>query len=68
MKHVYKDYLMESQGNKYVMPISHYHNKLMQDIDDAEWMSDFERADRMADEEKQIREDIESGALWYPLF
>ena len=59
---------MESQGNKYVMPISHYHNKLMQDIDDAEWMLDFERADRMADEEKQIREDIESGALWYPLF
>lgn len=59
---------MESQGNKYVMPLSQYHSKLMQDIDDAEWMSDFERADRMADEEKQIRQEIESGALWYPLF
>ena len=59
---------MESQGNKYVVPISHYHNKLMQDIDDAEWMSDFERADRMAEEEKQIRQDIENGDLWYPLF
>ena len=59
---------MESQGNKYVMPLSQYHSKLMQDIYDAEWMSDFERADRMADEEKQIRQDIESGALWYPLF
>jgi len=59
---------MTSQGNKYVMPLSHYHNKLMQDIDDAEWMSDFERADRMAEEEKQIRQDIENGDLWYPLF
>jgi hypothetical protein len=59
---------MTSQGNKYVVPISHYHNKLMQDIDDAEWMSDFERADRMAEEEKQIRQDIENGDLWYPLF
>jgi len=59
---------MESQGNKSVMPISEYHNRLMQGIDDAEWMSDFERADRMAAEEKQIRQDIESGALWYPLF
>ena len=46
---------MESQGNKYVMPISEYHHRLMQDIDEAEWMSDFERADRMAVEEKQIR-------------
>ena len=59
---------MTSQGNKYVVPISHYHNKLMQDIDDAEWMSDFERADRMAEEETQIRQDIENGDLWYPLF
>ena len=59
---------MTRQGNKYVMPLSHYHNKLMQDIDDAEWMSDFERADRMAEEEKQIRQDIENGDLWYPLF
>jgi len=59
---------MTNQGNKYVVPISHYHNKLMQDIDDAEWMSDFERADRMAEEEKQIRQDIENGDLWYPLF
>ena len=59
---------MTSQGNKYVVPISHYHNKLMQDIDDAEWMSDFERADRMAEEEKQIRQDIENGDLWYRLF
>jgi hypothetical protein len=59
---------MTSQGNKYVVPLSHYHNKLMQDIDDAEWMSDFERADRMAEEEKQIRQDIENGDLWYPLF
>ena len=59
---------MTSQGNKYVLPLSHYHNKLMQDIDDAEWMSDFERADRMAEEEKQIRQDIENGDLWYPLF
>jgi hypothetical protein len=59
---------MTSQGNKYVVPISHYNNKLMQDIDDAEWMSDFERADRMAEEEKQIRQDIENGDLWYPLF
>jgi len=59
---------MTSQGNKYVVPLSHYHNKLMQDIDDAEWMSDFERADRMAEEEKQIRQDIENGDLWYQLF
>ena len=59
---------MTSQGNKYVVPLSHYHNKLMQDIDDAEWMSDFERADRIAEEEKQIRQDIENGDLWYPLF
>ncbi len=54
--------------NDLLVPLSHYHNKLMQDIDDAEWMSDFERADRMAEEEKQIRQDIENGDLWYPLF
>ena len=52
---------MTSQGNKYVVPISHYHNKLMQDIDDAEWMSDFERADRMAEEEVHLL--VEEDAL-----
>lgn len=59
---------MTSQSKKFVMSIHSYHHKLIREIDDAEWMSDFERADRMAEEEKQIRQDIENGDLWYPLF
>ena len=59
---------MTNKSNKFVVPINEYHNKLIQEIDDAEWMSDFERADRISDEEKQIREDIKAGNLWYPLF
>ena len=46
---------MESQGNKYVVPLHTYHHKLIQDIDDAEWMSDFERADMLRREEEDVK-------------
>ena len=45
---------MESQGNKYVMPLSQYNSKLMQDIDDAELLDDLLLSEKPATEVKPI--------------
>ena len=59
---------MESQGNKYVVPLHTYHHKLIQDIDDAEWMSDFEKADMHRREEEDVKSMLLDGEVWMPLW
>jgi hypothetical protein len=48
--------------------IHSYHNKLAQEIDEAEWMGDFTKSDFMRDEYDHITDLRNKGDTWYPLF
>ena len=51
-----------------VIPIHSYYHKLLSEIDDAEWMGDFDNADFLKVQARDIKEDIAKGDVWYPLF
>jgi len=51
-----------------VLPINQYHTDLQKEIDDAEWLGDFERADSVKIELEHIKHMIDNGELWYPTF
>lgn len=51
-----------------VLPINQYHTDLQKEIDDAEWLGEFERADSAKDELEHIKRMIDNGELWYPTF
>jgi hypothetical protein len=51
-----------------VLPINQYGIDLQKEIDDAEWLGDFERADSVKIELEHIKHMIDNGELWYPTF
>jgi hypothetical protein len=51
-----------------VLPINQYSVDLQKEIDDAEWLGDFERADSVKIELEHIKHMIDNGELWYPTF
>lgn len=51
-----------------LIPISRYHKKLMQDIDEADWLGDSETADRLRYEVEHVQAEINRGATYIPTF
>lgn len=51
-----------------LIPISRYQKKLAQEIDDAEWTKDFERADMLLQEMEYVKREIDRGATYIPTF
>ena len=51
-----------------VLPINQYSVDLQKEIDDAEWLGEFERADSVKIELEHIKHMIDNGELWYPTF
>ena len=43
-------------------------NYISKQIDDAEWMGDFETADFLKLELKELEDLKEKGEVWYPMF
>ena len=48
--------------------IHQYHNKLAQTVDDAEWIGDYDKADNLRKQLKHIKERMDNGDVYYPLF
>mgnify|MGYP003129707008 FL=1 len=48
--------------------IHQYHNKLAQTVDDAEWMGDFDKADNLRNQLEHVKECMDNGDVYYPLF
>lgn len=48
--------------------IHQYHNKLAREIDEAEWMGDFDHADFLSNELEHVKDLIDKGSVYYPLF
>ena len=51
-----------------LVDIHSYHNKLAQQIDEAEWLGNFDHADFLKDEYDHVGIERDKGAVYYPLF
>jgi len=52
----------------YVLPINDYSIDLQKEIDDAEWLGEFDRADNVRRELDDVKRMINNGELYYPMF
>ena len=59
---------MSPNNDKMTVPIHSYYRKLAQEIDEAEWMGDFDAADGIKPYADEAAELIAQGATRYPLF
>ena len=51
-----------------VIPLQQYSVDLQREIDDAEWLGEFDRADADKRELENVKRMIDNGELWYPTF
>jgi hypothetical protein len=51
-----------------LLPINQYSIDLQKEIDDAEWLGEFERADSVQRELDDVKRMIDNGELYYPMF
>ena len=59
---------MSPNNDKMTVPIHSYYRKLAQEIDDAEWMGDFDTADSLKPYADEAAELIALGHTRYALF
>jgi hypothetical protein len=59
---------MRKSNTEDLVNIHQYHNKLAQTVDDAEWIGDYDKADFLNDHLKHVKEMMDRGELYYPLF
>ena len=45
-----------------------YHNELQQQIDDADWMGQYDDVEHLRAELKHVKEAQGNGDVWYPMF
>jgi protein-arginine kinase activator protein McsA len=48
--------------------IHRYHNELQQQIDDADWMGEYDDVAHLRNELKHVKEAQDNGDVWYPMF
>lgn len=48
--------------------IHQYHNDMAKTVDDAEWMGDFDKADNLRKQMEHVKECMDNGEVYYPLF
>jgi len=61
-----------SSSNEYntenLVPVHSYYVKLSREIDDADWIGEYDTADSLRSELKSIKESMDNGDVWYPMF
>jgi hypothetical protein len=60
--------MMRMSKMDYVLPINDYSIDLQKEIDDAEWLGEFDRADNVRRELDDVKRMINNGELYYPMF
>jgi len=60
--------MMRMSNMDYVLPINDYSIDLQKEIDDAEWLGEFDRADNVRRELDDVKRMINNGELYYPMF
>ena len=57
-----------SFNTQHLMPSQWYHNKLMQEIDEAYWMGNEDEANVLELQADDVKQYIKEGKTWYPQF
>ena len=52
----------------YLKNIHRYHNELQQQIDDADWMGEYDDTHHLRTELEHVKKEMDNGAVWYPMF
>ena len=60
--------MMRMSNMDYVLPINDYSINPQKEIDDAEWLGEFDRADNVKRELDDVKRMIDNGELYYPMF
>jgi len=47
--------------------IHRYHNELQQEIDDADWIGQYDDVEHLRAELKHVKESMDNGDVWYPM-
>ena len=56
-------------NTKYLLPATGYYNKLMREIDDADWIGDSTTSALLEDLAREVKKNyVDKGELWYPDF
>jgi hypothetical protein len=53
-------------NTEHLVNIHKYHTQLAQQIDEAEWIGNFDQADFLKDEYDHVTELRDAGAVYYP--
>ncbi len=60
---------MDKEVDRKVVSSQWYHNKVMQEIDEAFWIGDNETGEFLEQHAKEIQQEyLDKGNTWYPLF
>jgi len=57
-----------SFNTQHLMPSQWYHNKLMQEIDEAYWIGNEDEANVLELKADDVKQYIKEGKTWYPQF
>lgn len=57
-----------SFNTKHLVPSTSYHNKLMQEIDEAYWLGNDAEAEILEIQAADVKRYINEGSTWYPTF
>jgi len=60
--------MRKSSNVEDIVSIHKYHDDLARKIDDADWMGEYDTTENLRTELKHIKESIDNGEVWYPLF
>ena len=59
---------MPKYNTENLVNIHHYHNKLAQTVEDAEWIGDFDKADILREEMRYLEALQEKGDVYVPTY
>jgi len=59
---------MHKYNVEHLKNIHRYHNDLQQQIDEADWMGQYDDVEHLRAELGNVKKEMDNGAVWYPMF
>ena len=58
---------MPKYNIEHLKNIHRYHNELQQQIDDADWMGEYDDVTHLRAELEDVKKEMDNGSVWYPM-
>jgi hypothetical protein len=59
---------MPKYNVEHLKNIHRYHNELQQQIDDADWMGEYDDTQHLRTELEHVKKAMDNGDVYYPMF